>query len=83
MTTTYWNQDGEFQNLVTREIRPGRGDFWVVDAAISYRLPKRYGIITAGATNLFDEEFKYFDDSDNPMIEPDRKIFVTMTVQLP
>jgi tetratricopeptide (TPR) repeat protein len=83
LTTTYWNQDGEFQHPVTGEIRSGRDDFWLVDAAISYRLPKRYGFITAGAMNLFDEEFKYFDDSDNPIISPGRAVFARITVSFP
>jgi hypothetical protein len=38
---------------------PGEPNFWVVDAALSYRLPKRYGFITVGATNLFDKHFRY------------------------
>jgi outer membrane receptor protein involved in Fe transport len=90
LTTTYWNQDGEFQSPLTGEIRPGRDDFWLVDAAINYRLPKRYGIITAGATNLFDEKFKFFDASgerpdalSNPVIKPGRAIFVRFTVAFP
>jgi outer membrane receptor protein involved in Fe transport len=83
LTTTYWNQDGEFQSPLTGEIRSGRDDFWLVDAAIGYRLPKRYGLITVGARNLFDKEFKFFDDSDNPLIQPDRTFFVRVTLAFP
>ncbi|MGH9895140.1 MAG: TonB-dependent receptor domain-containing protein, partial [bacterium] len=62
LTATYWDQDGRFTPFLdpTVPIRSGRDDFWTVDAAISYRLPKRYGFITVGATNLFDEEFNFF-----------------------
>jgi tetratricopeptide (TPR) repeat protein len=83
MTTTYWNQEGEFENPLTREIRSGRDDFWLVDAAIGYRLPKRYGFITVGARNLFDKEFKFFDNSDNPIIQSDRAFFVRITLAFP
>jgi hypothetical protein len=83
LTTTYWNQEGEFQSPLTGKIRPGRDDFWLVDAAIGYRLPKRYGFITVGARNLFDKEFKFFDDSDNPIIQPDRAFFVRVTLAFP
>ncbi|MDQ3565971.1 MAG: TonB-dependent receptor [Pseudomonadota bacterium] len=38
-------------------------NFVVLNAAIGYRLPKRWGIVTLGATNLLDEEFKFQDDS--------------------
>ena len=83
VTTTYWNQNGKFQSPLTGEVRSGRDDFWLTDAGISYRLPKRYGFITVGARNLFDREFKFFDDSDNQIIQPDRTLFVRLTVALP
>jgi hypothetical protein len=55
-----------------------------VDAGISYRLPKRYGIFTIGATNLFDRKFKYQEtDIRNPTIQPDRVIFGKITLALP
>jgi len=58
--------------------------FWVFDAAISYRLPKRYGFITVGATNLFDEEFNYQEtDIRNPIVQPDRFIYGRVTLALP
>jgi outer membrane receptor protein involved in Fe transport len=84
LTTTYINQDGEFQTVQTGELLTGSDDFWTVDAAINFRLPKRYGIITVGATNLLDEKFKYFEvDFDNPRLIPDRQIFARATISLP
>jgi tetratricopeptide (TPR) repeat protein len=83
LTTTYWNQDGTFQSPLTGEIRSGRDDFWLVDAAINYRLPKRYGFISVGVRNLFDHKFKFFDDSDNPIIQPDRLFLARVTLALP
>jgi glutamate-1-semialdehyde aminotransferase len=51
-------------------------------------LPKRYGFITVGAANLFDEKFKYFDTDRgaahrNPRITPDRMVFGKITLALP
>jgi tetratricopeptide (TPR) repeat protein len=83
LTTTYWNQHGTFQSQLTGEIRSGRDDFWLVDAAINYRLPKRYGFISVGVRNLFDQKFKFFDDSDNPIIQPDRLFLARVTLALP
>jgi Flp pilus assembly protein TadD len=84
VTATYWNQEGRFEDINTAELRAGRDDFWLFDTAISYRLPKRYGFITVGATNLFDKEFRYFEvDFDNPTIQPDRMVFARFTVALP
>ena len=41
----------------------GRDHFFVVDASIGWRFPKRYGIATLTAKNLTDEKFFYQDDS--------------------
>lgn len=81
---TYFNQDGEFLRRAVTVPEAGADDFWVVDAAVSYRLPKRYGLITIGATNLFDQRFKYQEtDIDNPIVLPDRVFFVRATLALP
>jgi len=56
----------------------------VVDAAVSYRLPKRYGIVTVGANNLFDEKFEYADtDIRNPHIQPERFVYGKFTIEFP
>jgi tetratricopeptide (TPR) repeat protein len=61
----------------------GEDDFWVVDASIGYRLPKRYGIITVEARNLFDENFRFQDtDPSNPTIYPERLVLVKVTLAL-
>jgi tetratricopeptide (TPR) repeat protein len=82
--TTYVNQDGKEFILQSLERQSGRDDFWLVDVAINYRLPKRYGFITIGATNLFDQDFKFFDlDADNPSTQPDRMFLARVTLALP
>jgi hypothetical protein len=58
--------------------------FWTVDAALSYRLPRRMGFVAVGATNLTDKEFRYYDiDENNPTIQPKRMAFVRLTLALP
>jgi hypothetical protein len=87
LKATYYDQEGIFENAAApfpRTLEPGEDDFWLVDAAISYRLPKRYGFITIGAVNLFDQEFEYADrDIQNPKIQPDRFIFAKVTLAIP
>jgi tetratricopeptide (TPR) repeat protein len=86
LKATYYDQNGVFQrqDAAPGEFVSGEDDFWLVDAAISYRLPKRYGFITLGVTNLFDEEFEYFDtDIENPQVQPDTTIFAKVTLALP
>ena len=82
---TYIDQDGEFERQGTLgTFEDGDDSFWLFDAAIRYRLPKRYGFVTVGATNLFDEDFEHFDsDRDNPRIQPDRTVFARVTLALP
>jgi tetratricopeptide (TPR) repeat protein len=82
---TYVNQDGKFERQGTLgTFENGDDSFWLVDAAIRYRFPKRYGFLTAGVKNLFDEDFEYFDsDRVNPRILPDRSAFVKITLAFP
>ena len=84
LTVTYVNQTGSFERLQTLEAESGHDSFWLVDAAINYRLPQRYGLITVGVKNLFDEQFKYFNtDFKSLPITPDRMFFVRATFALP
>ena len=84
LNATFYNQDGEFQNKNDFSFQDGSDNFWVVDAAISYRLPKRYGFVSVGATNLFDEKFNYADtDVNNPRIQPGRNVYCRVTLALP
>jgi len=83
LQVTYNHQDGDFE--IDRGVfRSGKDDFWLVDTAINYRLPKRYGFITVGIKNLFDQEFNYYEtDLNNPSIQPDRVVFGRITLAFP
>jgi hypothetical protein len=87
-TTTYVNQHvrrtpGNFFGFAE-----GRDDFFLLDAAVGYRLPNRLGIVSLQVSNLLDEEFSYQDDSfrefqDRPSIGPyipDRQILGRITL---
>jgi hypothetical protein len=81
---TYYNQDGDFMRRGGGIFESGKDNFWIADAAISYRLPMRYGFITVGATNLFDKNFKYQEtDLRNPTVQPDRFIYCKITLAFP
>jgi tetratricopeptide (TPR) repeat protein len=84
LTGTYWNQNGEFERFTQPILQTGSDDFWTVDVSLKYRLPKRYGFLTVGVTNLFDENFKFFDvDFDNPTIQPTRAFIAKAVFALP
>jgi outer membrane receptor for ferric coprogen and ferric-rhodotorulic acid len=81
--TTYVKQDGEFQHLGNC-CEAGQSSFWLTDLALSYRLPKRYGFVSVGATNLADRRFQYKEtDFNNPTILPRRMVFVRLTLAFP
>ena len=86
LKVTYYDQDGKFDRttIVGDGVEDSDDNFWLVDAAISYRFPKRYGFFTLGVTNLFDEDFVFADRDDaNPRIQPERNIFARITLALP
>lgn len=41
----------------------GNDSFFLVDADVGYRFPKRWGLASIGVKNLFDTKFNYQDDS--------------------
>src|SRR5918999_4266062 len=81
---TYVRQEVELDPAST--FKTDSDDFVVVDAALGYRFPKRWGILSLEARNLLDESFLYQDDnfrtSDirNPFFIPDRVIFARITL---
>ncbi len=59
-TATRVNQHGMFYSSSgSPDPEPGSSRFWVVDAALGYRFPKRLGMVTAEVKNLFDKSFQY------------------------
>ena len=86
LTGTYWKQEGLFEDFFGEhaDLTAGQSDFWLFDAAVSFRLPKRYGFISVGVTNLFDKDFQYFEvDNNNITIQPTRSIFAKVTLAVP
>jgi tetratricopeptide (TPR) repeat protein len=84
---TYVDQQGVFEDFSLgfppAVFVPGKDEFWLTDLSIKYRFPKRYGFLTIGATNLFDQNFLHFDpDLNNPRIQPVRTLFVSVTLNL-
>jgi Tfp pilus assembly protein PilF len=83
----YINQDGNFltgfepPDFMRPTFESKEDQFWVVDASIGYRLPKRLGMVTVEAKNLFNKSFKFQDtDPQNPRIQPKRLILAKFTL---
>jgi outer membrane receptor protein involved in Fe transport len=80
LTGTYVDQRGDFGNAVDG-IVAGRDRFWVVDASVSYRLPKRRGFLTLEVRNLLDDRFRFNEtDTPQPTIAPERVVLFKLTL---
>ena len=57
-------------------------EFWVADIEASYRLPKRFGVISVLVKNVFDNEFNFQDqnfqttETLNPVFTPERTAYL-------
>jgi Tfp pilus assembly protein PilF len=85
LTTTYFDQEGDFASgpgiTLGADNQTQDDNFWIVDTAIGYRLPKRRGLVSVGVSNLFDESFNYVDtDPFNPRIYPERLVYGRFTL---
>jgi tetratricopeptide (TPR) repeat protein len=83
LTLSYIDQQGLFDDpqIQGTNETPGRDQFWYADAALSYRLPKRYGMISLIAKNLFDADFSYQEsEPQNPTLYPERLLLGRVTV---
>jgi tetratricopeptide (TPR) repeat protein len=84
LVATYLNQHGNFQPPDQSGYLPGQRDFWVLDAVLRYRFPRRYGIVMAGVRNLTDQRSTYqATDSANLQSIPGRVVFVRAVLAFP
>lgn len=78
---TFVDQRGTFLEIPSFNFERDKSSFWLTDALIGYRLPKRYGIFTVGANNLFDREFKYQEfELVNPSFQQKRFTYAKLTL---
>ena len=59
--------------------------FWTFDAAIGYRFPKKFGVVSFEVRNLFDNHFRFQSafDASGPQITPfvpERQLFVKLSL---
>lgn len=85
LSMTYVKQKVDFEQSSTNTINSD--NFFLFDAIVGYRLPKRRGILSLEARNLFDQEFHFQDMSfrtsqqwKNPQFIPERLIFARMNL---
>ncbi|NOS88804.1 MAG: TonB-dependent receptor [Methylococcaceae bacterium] len=81
---TLTHQSGLFQeSSVYNSQSFGVSDFYLLDLNLSYRLPKRYGMISVGVNNVLDTRFNYQNTTINAnevLFAPSRLIFSKITL---
>ncbi len=94
----YFNENGLFATLGTRYVhqtvdlspastfQQNGDDFFLLDASVGYRFPKRWGVLSLEGRNLLDKRFLFQDDSFRssvtrmPPIVPARTLLARLTV---
>ena len=59
--TTYVDQQAVYDPEANPSMVSGSDHFFLLDATVGYRLPKRWGIIALEARNLTDQQFQFQD----------------------
>jgi len=85
VSVTYLDQEGDFRVPRSQNrFAAGSRSFWVMDAALRYRLPKRYGFAVFGVNNLTDETSTYqATDPSNLGIRPGRVVYGRVVLAVP
>ena len=66
LTATYVNQNAAVRDDSVASGESEASDrFWLTDLSLGYRLPKRFGLVTFGIKNLFDEGIQFQELSPN------------------
>jgi outer membrane receptor protein involved in Fe transport len=81
--TTIVREQGQFFDVITGEVGPGKGAFATLDMGIGWRYPGRPFIATLEVQNLLDSHFNFQDtDPLNPRILPRRTLLARVTLRL-
>ena len=77
---TYVHQEGKFGDPVAGSIS-GSDSFWVLDASLAYRLPRRWGIVSVEGRNLLDERFRFQEtDLATPVVSRGRLVLFKLNL---
>jgi tetratricopeptide (TPR) repeat protein len=85
---TFVHQDVKRAGNNILGLEDGSDSFFLVNAAVGYRFPKRIGAVSLQANNIFDTGFHYQDDSfrevqDQPSVGPyipERQVMLRLTL---
>lgn len=80
---TGYRQRGDFVITTSGGERHASDSFWLTDARVAYRLPRRLGLVSMGVRNLFDTQVQFQDpDPQNPLLYPQRHLYASVSLTL-
>jgi predicted Zn-dependent protease len=74
--TRYDQQVDQFDDLTSSARMPQTAEFWLVDAAVGWRLPRRIGSISLEGTNLLDHQFNFYQQTIQENVIPARRVLL-------
>ncbi len=81
LAVTGYRQRGDFVVTTSGERRHASDRFWLSDARLAYRLPRRLGLVSVGVRNLFDTRVRFQDtDAQNPELYPQRLLYGSVSL---
>jgi hypothetical protein len=62
-------------------VAEGSDTFWLLDAIVAYRLPRRMGTVSVEGTNLLDEKFQFqeIDQTVQPRYIPETQVLLRIS----
>ena len=74
---THYDQEvDQFDDLTSTARTTINSSFWIIDAAVGWRLPKRLGSVSIEGTNLGDKQFDFYEQSLQENLIPARRVWL-------
>lgn len=73
--TSYFNQRGTFLNSAQGYVE-GNSQFWLTDAWVTYKLPRRLGAISFQVNNVFDQRFQFQEINPQNSLLPRKRVML-------
>jgi outer membrane receptor protein involved in Fe transport len=78
--TRYDQEVDQFDDLTATDRNTVSSAFWVADATVGYRLPKRWGSVLVDARNVFNEKFTFYERSVQERVVPARSVVARLVI---
>ena len=78
--TRYDQAVRQFDDLASSARTTVTSTFWVADAAVGYRFPKRWGALVLDGHNVFNKKFEFYERSVQEDVIPARAIVARLEI---